>query len=211
MSLSVTITDDATPFVLKLREGIRPNRSMHGYIGRAAREPVQRNFQALAGSEHNAFGARSSGFWQRMLAGTDAVATDEAAVVRMPREVAQRYFGGTIVPTGGRKFLAIPARTEAYNKSPRQFDDLVFVVLPNGGPCLIQKADTHRALTKGKNKGKLVKADTATATHGEGGVMFWLRRSVTQRGNEAVLPPEEVFLESAMTGLQRYMEAKGLS
>ncbi len=201
LTISFTLRDDVTPFVHRVRTDIRPNRTMHRYMADEARAEVRSNFAILAGEEHNAMGAPSSGFWQRMIDGTVALSTEEAAIVRMPREIAQRFYGGPISPIAG-KYLAIPARTEAYNKSPRQFDDLRFVPLGPGRGMLVQRAQTQLTPFKsGKRKGQIKSVEETG-----GGVFYWLVSGVTQRPNPRVLPANEVLGAAALRGFGTYLQ-----
>lgn len=196
--VSISIVDDTTPFVqrlaLALNGGDRLNRAMVN----AALPVFQRHFRALAATNRNPYGVRS-GFWNRMLSGTKAIANESEAVIRMPREMALRYFGGTVTPKKS-KFLAIPARAEAYNKSPRDFSDLRFAILPVGGPVLIQNEQTRVKFRKGKGGIKTIQGETTG-----GGVYYWLRRSATIRGDSGVLPTEQEIMTAVRTGLTSYL------
>lgn len=205
MNILIDITRDLAMPALARQRSLLLNR---GDLNRAAAEGAlplfQNNFQRMAATQQNVL--KHTGFWNRMLAATRADSTDEAGIISMPREVAQRYFGGTITPKSG-KFLSIPARTEAVGVSPRQMDNLVFVVLGDAGPALVLKSDTHRAKQAGKNKGQLTPVTGAeTATHGEGAVMYWLRASVDQEGDESVLPADGDIAAAAIHGVETYLK-----
>lgn len=175
-------------------------------LNRAAAEgvkvPIQENFRRLAGSNKNRFGAPSS-FWGRMNAGTVSGANATQGWVRMPREVAARYFGTTIRPTGGRKYLSVPARTEAYGKSPREFKDLHPIPFASGSMALVQNTQTQLVRFKsGKRKGQL-RPDRSTTVGG--GVFFWLVPAVTIRPNPGVLPSETELRAGGRRGLTNYL------
>jgi len=208
MKVVIDITDLATPMLASKSALLADRVALNRAAAEGALPLFQQNFARLAQSNQNAL--KHTGFWNRMLAGTRADATNEAGIIAMPREVAQRYFGGTLTPTGDHKFLAIPARSEAVGVSPRQMDNLVFVVLGDAGPALILRTDTHRENKSGKNKGQLTPStETGTATHGEGAVMYWLRTSVDQEADETVLPPEADIQASACAGLTAYLNFTG--
>ena len=106
----------------------------------------------------------------------------------------QRLEGGTIKPVNS-KFLTIPARSETYGKRAREFGETLMVLFGRNGPyALAAKADYERAKKSGTNKGQLQHAKKGeTATHGQGGVYFFLVRSVTQPPDPTVLPADEKF------------------
>jgi len=123
--------------------------------------------------------------------------------------LALRWLGGTITAgkgassaTGGpTKYLAIPARSEAYGKTPGEFDDLQFVPRGPGRGMLVQALQT--AITFGK-KLKSGARDFHTSTVG-GLVMYWLVTSVTQQPDPNVMPSEKALGEAARLHMDNYL------
>jgi hypothetical protein len=123
--------------------------------------------------------------------------------------LAQRIFGGIIRAGQGissltgaiTKFLAIPARAEAYGKTPGQFHDLQFVreKRGNGGAMLVQTMQT--VVSFGKKGVRKV---------GERGglVMFWLVKQVNQPGDSSILPSDEAVTQAALIPAQNYLARK---
>lgn len=103
----------------------------------------------------------------------------------MPREVAQRRFGGTIKPTGGRKYLTIPLDRAAHNKSARTFQDLFVLTLKRGG---VERRFLARKLRKNRIK-----------------VLYALRESVTQTGTADVLPTDARIIEAVREAAVEYI------
>ena len=201
VSYSISIVDNATPTMMRLAAALNAGESMNRAIAEAALPVFQNHFRGLAGSNKNRFGARG-GYWNRMLSGTKAVGTNQAAIIRMPREMALRYFGGTVTPKGGAKNLSIPARTEAYGKSARDFNDLRFVQFGRGGAkALVQRDQTSFTRTKsGKRKGQI------SGQREIGGMVFyWLVPKATIRGDRSVLPDEQEIIKGARRGLESYL------
>lgn len=191
--MNVSIRDSATPAVRQLIKDLGGER-MNRVIAESVLPVVQRHFQELAGSNKNKFGARSS-FWQRMIAGTTAQSDAQTARVRMPREIALRFFGGTVTPKGGAKNLAIPARAEAYGKSPRDFNNLKFVMFASGAKALMstgrqQRTDNRRSIGGAQ--------DSAL-------VFFWLTPSATIRPDPDVLPTDQTIVGAALNGVAGYV------
>ena len=153
--------NSATPRLLSIQESLGRKIPLNRAIAEGASKAVLANFRELARTNHNKLGASPTlGFWQKMQFGTFADADQDYGYVRMPREVALRYFGGTVTPKMA-DYLAIPARTEAYNKSPRDFSDLrlIFFTKPDGSKTMAlaeidQQALTWRKSRKGVKKGE---------------------------------------------------------
>lgn len=204
MSLTIVIADAVTPLV----EGAQELMTQPRLINRAAAEGALRSVRGAlverAGSEHNPFGARG-GFWNRMLAGTVAGADDAAGFVRMPREVALRVHGGTVTPQQ-KKFLAIPARAEAYGKSPREFNDLRFVPTKGkgGGGILVQNEQTRISYGRKRKDGSAARKTEQAG----GGVFFFLVTSATIRGDRSILPSDEELMGAAVRGIRTLVSAR---
>jgi hypothetical protein len=121
--------------------------------------------------------------------------------------LAQRWLGGDISAGVGTssatgrltKYLAIPARTEAYGLSPSKFQDLHFVPRRNGEAMLVQAFQT--LLTHAK-KGLKAAGEVG------GLVMFWLVKRVHQDPDPSVLPTEQEMADSAQSAIQNYLSRR---
>jgi hypothetical protein len=89
-----------------------------------------------------------------------------------------------------KKWLSIPARAEAYGKSPRLFDDLVFVLL---GPDKAILVESDRSEIKIGKRGVKVMGSRG------GLVMYWLRRKVTQSKDPKALPSRQTMEANILT------------
>ncbi len=187
-------TDQARPMLDRLGLVLRSRKRVNRAVAAGALPVFQGRFRELSSSNRNPFGVRG-GFWNRMLSGTRASADDDKATISMPGEMRLRYYGGTVTPKKG-KFLSIPAREEAYGKSPREFDDLRFVPTSRGG-MLVKR---YRGMKKVKGEKRIAGNRSA------GNVFYWLVRSATIRGDPNVLPSGEVIRDAAIGGVQSYLE-----
>ncbi len=124
--------------------------------------------------------------------------------------LAQRWLGGhieagegTSSSTGGpTRYLAIPARAEAYGKTPGEFNDLEFVPRKAGGGMLVQAMQTQ--ITYGRKSKDGTYRDYSTQTVG-GLVMFWLVTSVDQQPDPDVMPAEDDMNEAARYHMENYL------
>lgn len=118
--------------------------------------------------------------------------------------LALRWLGGTIragVGTSSRtgkptRFLAIPARAEAYGTTPKQMPDLRFIPRRGGGGMLVQALQSVVSFGK---KG------TRLAREVGGLVMFWLVKQVTQKPDPSVMPAEEQLLKAAVDPMEQFL------
>ncbi len=182
-------------------------------IGEEEAQLLRTHFEKLENERSGQIpGATPTHFWTQVRDSVRDARVDGDDVVIGIDHVGfrQRLEGGTI--TAGRgtssvtgeptKFLAIPVDVDSYGKRPADFPEgaLQYIVGP-GGPCLILAEHTDRIATKGKNKGKSVRATgTQEATVGAGSVMFILRASVTQKADPSVLPTEQEIIAAAYKG-----------
>ena len=122
--------------------------------------------------------------------------------------LAQRWLGGEIKPGGGTssvtgnptKYLAIPARAEAYGKTPGEFNDLEFRKTATGG-LLVESLQTGVSIGRRTRHGR-----TVTRGNEAGGlVMFWLVTSVNQKPDPTVLPTEQEMGDEAARHMESHL------
>jgi len=121
--------------------------------------------------------------------------------------LAQRLFGGTITAGHGissrtgqlTSLLAVPARAEAYGKTPGEFDDLEFVPTRTGG-MLVQALQVQ--IIRGKRKGEW-RDETVGAL-----AMYWLVPEVTQAADPTVLPSGRAMAGCAADAMEDYLDRK---
>jgi len=178
------VVDTTTPELRKLVAALKDKSSLNKVMANAGRIVIQDHFATYAQTNRNRFG-RPSTFWKRMRQGTYAESDATVAAVVMPREVAQRRFGGTIKPTGGKKYLTIPMDKRAYNRSALTFENLFVLTLKRGG---VERRYLARKLRKNRIK-----------------VLYALRESVTQTGSADVLPTDARIIEAVREAAVEYI------
>lgn len=183
-----TVIDTVTPGLQSMVQKLRKRASVNKVMARAGANLVRDHFIENGAKSKNKFG-KPPMFWRKMRSAIREESDARNGIIVMERPVAQRYFGGTIRPTGGRKYLTIPLVAAAYRRSARSFKDLRFVKFPSG------KAFLYRS--KGK-KGNRVRE-----------YLYALKKTVTQKGDKSVLPPIEKIKEAAAQGVKEYLEDLG--
>jgi hypothetical protein len=176
-AILITATDTAGPAAKRVGAVLAPAR-LNRVIGESASREVRVHFRGLNSSRANQLGGRRTNFYTGAARGTNfKVVSDTEVVVSIVKlGIAQRYFGGTIKPRAGKKYLTIPARAEAHGKRASDFQNLVFVKFKSGAAALVQ---SHG------QRGE-------SGAHDLGAVMYWLKESVTQAPDPTVLPSDEV-------------------
>lgn len=158
-------------------------------MGRAIAGALKDHFVKLAhDSQHHesasSLGAAPTGFYSEAQSAVQQpnIESDGFSVSINQRGLAQRIFGGPITPTTGT-YLTIPARAESYGKRAGEFDNLKFILFPSGLAALVSKdEDAH-----------------------EGGVYYWLVKSVVQQADPSVLPTEEELTDTAINAARDYV------
>lgn len=191
MSVAINIErDTASPWLAQLRREVTPQR-MAAKLGPRCTRLLQRTFLKLGTNER---GWPTTNFWARAAKATNWQPGDGYLLVGTNQiGVRQRYFGGDIRPVNA-KALTIPASKEAYGKRAGDFGNLVFKLLldPESGklrPALTERAGSKQLAWGRKKKDgsrpvKVVSQATGLVP------LFWLVRSVHQKGNPAVMPTD---------------------
>lgn len=179
----INYEDQATPQMRHELRGLQNPVPLHAAMGKRAEKELRAHF-LQKNSTGNKQGWPRTNFWSRrirsstVLTGVDA---GGATVDIADPAFAQKLFGGTIHARQA-KFLSLPARAEAYGKSPREFKDLHFIPTRSGG-ILVQNQQTQFKRTKsGRISGQ---------TEVGGGVFYFLVKSVVTNPDPTALPTNE--------------------
>lgn len=168
VSLSFTIKkDEVTGLLRKLDQSGPVVRKVAAH---AAARCTQDHFTKLSGERHRS--GVPFNFYADAARKTTGRVSGNAVIVSVDKiGIGQRYFGGTIKPTGGKKYLAIPSDAVMPGQTPKDFGSQLFFFRKGSG--------TAGLALKGEPKLR---------------VMFWLKKSVTQDSDDSVLPtPQDYF------------------
>lgn len=194
MSVTIQITDTATPEITRLQE-LLASPALRAVIGRSGRNHVRDHLFKLDAARHRPYVRLH--FYARAARATNyRVLPDGAAVSINHLGIAQRYFGGEIRPRNS-KYLTIPARSEAEGRRAREFNNLKPVFGRNGIYALAE-----RSATRLRKTGKGYKSAGETG----GGIMFWLVKSVTQHEDPSVLPKMSKLVEAVVADAEKYID-----
>jgi hypothetical protein len=206
LSVRIAITEDtARPALRELRARLA-TRAIAEAMGRPLRDLVSDHFCGLPANKQ---GFPSIGFWQDASEATRfELGDDGVTIVTDKIGVRQRYFGGLIAagvgtssatgqPTG---YLTIAAVPEAYGKRAAELGELKFVRFGRG-------SEAHCALVRVAPKVAARKGGAPTDKAIAQTVIYWLRQSVWQEGNPAVLPGDEEFADTIVQVLDQLLQA----
>lgn len=206
MSVSVKITDGATPALKEMAERLSPRR-LGAAIGPAVARLVQRD---LRKNGRNKKGWPTTNFWARAAKATNWQATDTGATISVNQiGVAQRYYGGTISAVK-KKFLAIPISPVSYGHLPSDFPGL-FLMVTKKGAYLVQYG-SGAPLKRAKGEKDRNGARGGNAKRRRTGTMvflFKLVKSVSQKGNPAVIPSEKEIVDTAYKAVEAALKVGG--
>lgn len=200
-----TRVDTASPFLKKIRAAIR-TPTLLKQIAAAARLGVTDFFTeknaAMFAAQQTTSGKPKLGHVGLFaeFAESISISTTASAAMLTVNHVAirQRIYGGTIKPTGGRRYLAIPAAQEAYGKRPRgDYDGQLKFSLaahPDGGwrPALVRDVSAVRARKK----------KTAPTSPF---VLFWLIRQAVQKPDPTAMISRAALGKEIRTNLEGYL------
>lgn len=205
IGLTINVRDGATPAVREVIEGLAPAR-VNAVVGRAGVNVTREHLFRLNGERANALGGKRTNFYAQAARSVNYTVNDRGPLVGVNHVgIRQRLFGGTIVPKGGKKYLTIPMRAEAYGRRAREFDNLRFAMVPGFGPALVE-ADATRLRQARSKRGGVSTTRFKSAGEMGGLVMFRLVRKVTQRPDPTVMPSVETYQAAVVDAGRSYME-----
>lgn len=197
--IRIDVKDFLTPELNQLVAGMR-SRGFITAVARGVRNAVQGFYRGLQFSRPNKMGWRRLNFWADVAKSVQLPEIQSAAQATISVNhvgIRQRIQGGYIRPTGGRKYLTLPADERAYGMRAREFHNLHFGFAENRwgnlAPALLenwsqdvrfgkQRKDGSRKVTPGPERG--------------GDVIFWLVQKVYQRPDPAARPTDEALFSA---------------
>jgi hypothetical protein len=196
MSVQLTIeakTDQLEADLRKFMAGLNDKTALNRSVADRATELTRNYLTAIAQSRHataTSLGASPSGHWAQAAEKTSGSADSDAAKITIAQPgIGRALHDVTIIPTGGKKYLTIPAVAAAYAKRAPTVPDLVPIIRTIGG--------TRRAVALGKKSS--VKGVPPT-------IWYWLVKSVTQKQDRSLLPSDEQYRLAALEGAREYLD-----
>jgi hypothetical protein len=158
-------------------------------VGRSAVNLFREHYFALNTERPNKLGGKRTGFYADAARGTSATTLPDGVLLSVNQVgIRQRWLGGTIKAKPGG-WLTIPARAEAHGKRAREFNDLRFQFFRSGTAALVRTDAIELKAKRNRKTGKVTYVAGKTVG---GEVMYWLKRSVTQRPDPSVVPLPDV-------------------
>lgn len=201
VTISIKVTENTARPALVALQGVMTVKQLSKNVGEAEVILFQSHFR---NAPANKMGFPTTGFWKQAVRATNYQATDAGAVISVNQVgVRQRLLGGEIHPVNG-KYLAIPARAEAYGKSPKEFDNLIVAFKGRQPYALVEAAATKVKLGR-KSRGTAGVRSYDTESTG-GGVYFWLVKSVNQLPDPTAIPDEREIQQTAKETIASVIE-----
>ncbi len=211
MEIKVRVAlDEVSPVLAKIASTAQRKAELNEYMGLRVQETTRTHLAQYGLSHPNKLGGKRTNYWG--MAALDVAApealsiSDTAAWLYLTTPGLSRAFGDvTIVPgtkTPGVKYLAIPARAEAYGLKPREVPGLV-VFWGSKGPAGLKQVDQQKVtLVKGHKtkKGGVSKSYTRKGEVTGGLVWFWFAEQATQQQDRSLLPSDAEWGNSASQG-----------
>lgn len=201
---TIDIHNEVSGALRELKSNLAPEQ-LNPAIGAAEVVLFQKHFLSLP---TNRQGFPSTGFWADAARATNYAVLAEDVLISVNKLGArQRYEGGEIKPTGGKKYLTIPAVAEAYGRRAGEFNNLELAFHRVAGRAeafaLVEAQATEVSFgRKRKDGSRKVTPGNSVGSR----VMFWLVKSVRQAANPDVIPSSEQIIETAMVTIDSAIE-----
>ena len=199
LTLQIDVTKDTASIALRRLVQLLVGQTLKRYVGGAVTLFTQSHLRSLAGNKN---GWPSQQFYQKAAKGTRWEPTADGVRLLIDNEEApgamrHQYNGGqpgkTTITSNG-KLLAIPARAEFYGHSPREFDNLKFILFASGAKALVIGQGGTGYVTGSRN----IKGGGARS---QAMVAYWLKDKVEQDAKPEVLPTRDQYLTLIHTAL----------
>jgi hypothetical protein len=207
MNVSYSIEENVSQRLGELAGLVEDRTELNDVLGRQMANDLREHFRERnINGPRNQFGAPSSGIWGEIrdsVSDQEVDATGATVTISDPR-FPQKYYGGTIHMED--KMLAIPARAEAYDKSPRLFSNLKAIFFRPGLSALVM-VDPGTKRKKGEKRIGSQKRDENWGNQLEelGFVFYWLKQSVTQQPDYDALPPADRLVSSLLEATDSFV------
>jgi hypothetical protein len=205
MSVRVNVTirrDNAGPALAALLALTAPES-----LGRKLADPLKVFWKRhLAKMPPNKRGWPRTRFWEHAANSIQADPTPDGVSLYAEKQgVRQRWLGGPIEPTAGKKALTIPISPVSYGKRASDFHGL-FMIQTKKGAYLVQHGQeistkTGRFVKRASGGGHMERRLKASLNF-----LFKLSPRVEQPPNAEVVPTDDDFVTAAARGLQRVMQ-----
>lgn len=163
-------------------------RKLNATVANASRTEFRRHLLEANRSRPNALGGTRTNFYQKAAGATVARYDADGVTITVGQlGFRQRVLGGTIRPRKS-KYLTIPAHADAHGKRAGEFSDLHPIYNRTGQPIALARGLAGSAVSLGANRGNRRRQG---ASQDAFQILFWLRKSVTQKPDPSLIPSEQ--------------------
>lgn len=211
MGIVISISDYASPMLQRFIDGLDNRSALHRFVGKRAQNTIRDYLIGLAATRHRtatSLGAQPTGHLAEAaekVSRTNALEdTGDGVAISLEQPGMRRAFEDVeIRPGPGKKYLTIPARSEAYGNRAYRFDTLEVLFGKNGPYALAERAHTD---LKWRSKNKVKYRDLEGSRTVAGGMIFyWLVKSVSQEQDRSLLPSNNEIAYAGASGARDYV------
>lgn len=211
LTVQITTTGNAPRVVAAISKAVHPDR-LKPIIGRSAVVTVRSHLFRINSGRPNALGGKRTNFYSTAARGTNFTTVADGIILSIGSGLpagafSHRVTGGTIRPKT-KKYLTIPAVAEAHGKTAGEFDDLVLVFGPSGQPIALAHALFRVTRTKLAALPARLRIGTTKQIGQHGGIVFWLKKSVTHAPDPSVMPEAKEIYADAGKQVASFVQAQ---
>jgi hypothetical protein len=201
IGIKIDVSDQAAPVIRAVAKAIQPEQ-INPIVGRAGTKIIREHLFGLNQSRPNKLGGPRTNFYTGAGRGTNFEVTPSGVLISVVQVgIAQRYYGGRITPKR-TKYLTIPVAPEAHGKRASEFKDLEVIFGTGGQPVALATKSTRGVSIKDTKNGKVTKKQIGRF----GVVLFLLVKSVNQKPDPTVLPPENTMNDGITKDVNAYVQ-----
>jgi hypothetical protein len=209
MTIGTSVHGNAPYVVQAISRAVQP-KSLNPPIGRAVVNVFKQHLFGLDRSRPNALGGARTNFYADAARGTHFDSLPDGVLISVNQVgFRQRVLGGTITPKKA-KYLTIPARAEAHGKRASEFNDLIVLRRGDhrfGEPYALARAvQTTLRVTGSATASALGVRRFSRGEETGAEVLFWLKKSVTQRRDPTAVPQTTDVYAAAFGAADRHID-----
>lgn len=203
LAVFIDLKDDATPVVRALGRAVEPAR-LKPIVGRAGVNCYRAHLFEANASRPNLLGGTRTNYYAGAARSTHFDVLADGVLISV-NQIGLRLhvLGGTVKPVV-KKFLTIPARSEAHGKRAGEFNGLFIVFGKSGRPIALARA--AQSLIGFRRDGNRSVVGVSRRGSAGGEILFWLVDSVTVRPDPSLVPDDVKLYAAISTAVDAYLQ-----
>ena len=210
LNIKLKSSNTATPALETLRTTLKKREGFHKKLAGTLEDVTRDHIRSAATTRHKTatrLSASPTGYLTRLAETTETHSDNQGVVIRISGAIFRRVLGPVVVQPVQRKWLAIPARADAYGRRPGEFSNLRFVKFSETLAALVDGGITSGYKSRAqKKKPKKAKPHKPRALKRDDKIAFWLKKKTTLPQDRELIPSEQKHTAAAELAAREFIQ-----